>query len=436
MSICWGKQLSQLNILHLSNSMVIKSKYYSNFSTFFKVINFIKFLFALPIIILVILINPILKIKFGKIKTKTIGDCALPIEVFYNEIKRKKIKQFELHIWCHDSVVANKFWLNKIKSKILILPGIIIDPIFNFFFKSTIGQNFLIPIRNTDTGNNPHKVKRIEDLSPHSDIYGVLKNNPLLINFNAEEVVNGNNFLQKNGIGPKDKFICIHSRSSSYRNESFTSVRNSSINNFELSCDFLINKGFKIIRVGRDEKLPFIVKSKSVFDYAINENQNDFLDFFIISKCAFFLGGDSGLVNIAKVFRKPVMIHNILNLRDIIHYVGDSEKIILPKKIWSLKKKKFLHFNETLKNNYNKIRDIDIKNKDLELVENTNQEILGAVKEMFEIVVNNKRINQDQSDFFNYYEKMYPNPLVKKVKISPEFYKNNIDLFENDVQKL
>ncbi len=55
---------------------------------------------------------------------------------------------------------------------------------------------------------------------------------------------------------------------------------------------------------------------------------------------------------------------------------------------------------------------------------------------MFEIVVNNKRITQDQSDFFNYYEKMYPNPLVKKVKISPEFYKNNIDLFENDVQKL
>ena len=134
MSICWGKQLSQLNILHFCNAMVIKSKYYTNFSSFFKIINFIKLLFVLPIIIFVILINPILKIKFGKIKTKTIGDCALPIEVFYNEIKRKKIKQFELHIWCHDYVVANKFWLNKIKSKILILPGIIIDPVFNFFF--------------------------------------------------------------------------------------------------------------------------------------------------------------------------------------------------------------------------------------------------------------------------------------------------------------
>ena len=31
---------------------------------------------------------------------------------------------------------------------------------------------------------------------------------------------------------------------------------------------------------------------------------------------------------------------------------------------------------------------------------------------------------------------MYPNPWLKKVKISPEFYKNNIDLFENDVQKI
>ena len=422
--------------MHFSNVKLIKSKFYNNFSTFFKIINFVKLLIVLPLIILVVLISPILKIKFGKIKTKTIGNSVLSIEVFYNEFKRDKKRKPEFHIWCHDYVVANKFWLNKIKTKILILPGIIVDPIFNFFLKFTFGQSFLIPIRNNDTSTNPHKIKNIEDLSPQSDIYGVLKKNLPLISFNTDEIANGNNFLQRNGIGPKDKFICIHSRSSSYRNESFTSVRNSSINNFELSCNFLISKGFKIIRVGRDEKLPFIVKSKFVFDYAVNENQNDFLDFFIISKCTFFLGGDSGLATLAKVFRKPVMIHNILNLRDIIHYVGDSEKIILPKKIWSKKNKKFLHFNETLKNNYNQIRDIDIKNKDLELVENSNQEILDAVKEMFEIVVDKKILNQDQSNFFKYYEKMYPNPLVKKVKISPEFYKNNIELFENDVQNL
>ena len=409
-------------------------KIYNKFWFFFKIINSIKLILVLPFIFIIVLIYPFIKIRFGEIKTKTLGNCVLPIEIFYYENKENVNPSNKgLNLWCADYIVANNFWLKKIKKKIYVLPGVIIKPIFSFFKSFKYGHKFLVPMRNLETSINPSLINNIEDLSPHSDIYGVLKKKPPLITFTKEENNLGENFLKKIGIDLNDKFVCIHSRSNSYRNENFNSVRNSSIKNLEMSCKFLNESGFKVIRVGRDEKIKFEFSNNDVFDYATSELQSDLLDFFIISKCLFFVGGDSGLADVAKIFRKPIMLHNILNLKDIIHYVGDSEKVILPKKIWSRNNKKFLSFTETLNNNYSQINYEDLHKKGLELLENSEEEILQAVKEMVDYTVRGEKNKQDQSIFFDNFEKIYPNPLVKKLWISKEFYKNNIDLFENDV---
>ena len=130
-------------------------------------------------------------------------------------------------------------------------------------------------------------------------------------------------FLKKNGISPNDKIICLHTRSNSYRNEKYNSLRNSSIQNFTKGINFLTNKGFKVIRMGRDEKIPFNATNNNVFDYSTNNEQSDFLDFFIISKCVFFIGAMSGLADVAKVYRKPILLHNVFILSYLIHFVGD-----------------------------------------------------------------------------------------------------------------
>jgi putative glycosyltransferase (TIGR04372 family) len=349
--------------MQLQNLGFFKREYYNRFPYFFKIINFIKFFFIFPIVIIVVIIYPFYKIRFGQIQTKTLGNCVLPLEIFYYEIKENihVSNNRNLDIWCTTYLISNKFWYKKIKRKILILPGFFILPIFNFFMKFNIGKNFLIPLRDFKSSISPGLVKSKYDLSPCSDIFSVLLKNPPLINFDENENNFGNNFLKKNGILSDDRIICIHTRSNAYRDEKFKSTRNSSVRNFTKGVDFLTNKGFKVIRMGRDEKIPFNKKNKAVFDYSVNNDQSDFLDFFIISKCLFFVGADSGLADIAKIYRKPVLTHNIVNLKDLIHYVGDFERIFLPKKIWDKKKNKFLKFDETFKNNYSKITYSDLE---------------------------------------------------------------------------
>ena len=48
---------------------------------------------------------------------------------------------------------------------------------------------------------------------------------------------------------------------------------------------------------------------------------------------------------------------------------------------------------------------------------------------MYNLVILKKEIKTDQTNFLRNFDKMYPNALVKKIMISDNFYKNNIDLF-------
>ena len=114
----------------------------------------------------------------------------------------------------------------------------------------------------------------------------------------------------------------------------------------------------------------------------------------------------------------------------MIHYDGNFEKIIIPKKIKSKITKKYLNFTETITNNYNTVNVMDDLDKNLEVIENTNEELYHGIKEMYDIVILKSVYKDDQSNFFRIYEKFYKNPLVKKVKFSHYFFKNNLDLFK------
>ena len=415
----------------LNKSNFFSTKHYSNFRIFFKIYNLIMLITLFPIILIIALISLIYKIKFGSIETRTLGNCVLPLEIFYNEKKEfvygdKK----ELHIWCNEAIVSNIFWLSKIKTKIIVLPGFLIRPIYEFFKKYNFGKKYLIPIRNYDTSKNPFLIKSYKHLSPCSDIHGVLLKHKPLITFNEKEEKYGNLFLSNIGISSNDKIVCIHTRSSSYRNEKLNSLRNSSIKNFTKSIKFLIDKGFKVIRMGRDEVDTFSVNNKNFFDYSSNKGQSDFLDFFIISKCTFFIGAASGLADIAKVYRKPILIHNFFYLLDLIHYTGDSEKIILPKKILGKNKKIQLNYDIFFNEDYMGLStECESKKIGIEAIENTELEILNSVEEMYNLVINKKKENLDQTKFLMNYKKIFCD-FVPNVQIASSFYKENIDLFE------
>lgn len=401
---------------------------YTKFKILFKLVNYIKTIFVLPIIVLHLLIYPLIRIKFGYIMTKTIGNSLGAFEIFVYENQNKN----EIIFWYTDNLVANNYWYKKIKKRFLFIPGFIGSPIYSFYKKFRFLNNFIVPKRNFESSQNLNLIKTKEDLSPITDINDVLKKNPPLIKFNSKEIKAGEKFLEDNNIEKHDTIICIHVRSSSYRNETINSIRNSNINNFEKSIKFLIGMGCKVIRMGRDEKDIFLPKNKDFFDYASSKDQNDFLDFYLIHKCKFFICAASGVTEIAKIMRKPMLIHNYFPLINLIHSKGNYKKLILPKKIVNRKNGKLETFTEMFKKDFVKLKNYtDLENNGIDLIENTDLEILNSVKEMYDLVINNRQDNINQSKFIMNYKKLF-NGLSPNIKISSSFYKENIDLFEKE----
>ena len=222
-------------------------------------------------------------------------------------------------------------------------------------------------------------------------------------------------------------------RTTSYRDEKKESSRNSSIENFSKAINFFTKQGFKVIRMGRNENKEYKIENDNFFDYSASTDQNDFLDFFIISKCSIFIGAASGLIHVAKVFRKPILVHNLIYLPDMIQFDGEYEKIILPKKLYDRNLNKFINYNEMFDQNYNKYRTEESYDlNDIDIIENNVDEIYQASVEMYHLVIKNEKIKFDQEEFYKIFNIYYDNPLVNKTKISNKFYLENKILFKKE----
>ena len=98
----------------------------------------------------------------------------------------------------------------------------------------------------------------------------------------------------------------------------------------------MIKNGYKAVRMGKNEE-KLDSKNINIFDYGSCANNQDFLDFYISSKCEFFISGDTGLNELATVMRKPKLILDFINFHNIENINHNFCPLILPKKIYSQK---------------------------------------------------------------------------------------------------
>ena len=117
--------------------------------------------------------------------------------------------------------------------------------------------------------------------------------------------------------------------------------RNSDINNYIESINFLINQDYYVIRMGDSNSKKINFNHKKFLDYSKSDLKEDIMDFYLIKKCAFYIGTQSGIIDIAYMFNKPVFTTNMCELyacfprkkidRGIFKkiYYGDESKLYL-----------------------------------------------------------------------------------------------------------
>lgn len=248
--------------------------------------------------------------------------------------------------------------------------------------------------------------------------------------FTEDEIQEGRTKSEQCGINKE--YVCVHARGHGNKRDNYnndlrdkeTSIYTCDINIMRQACEYLSYKDMQLVKVGKFDnmkcEIPNLIDNSRNH---LNDQYDDFMDFYFISRCKFILGSGSGLTMSAGFFGRPVLIINAIMLvygGESLPYTGHDMLIL--QKFWSQKKKRYLNLYEILdvmnwcdiyKSNYDKYGVEIISTTDWEIYEATiemNQKLDGewieteeeteGIKKYFEII--------------NVWEKRHSNAIARK----------------------
>lgn len=181
-----------------------------------------------------------------------------------------------------------------------------------------------------------------------------------------------------------DPFICIHVRErgiKKYWRKSEGDIRGCDINTYKNACMAMEKCGITSVRMGKDEESQ-VCFSKMV-NYA-GDMQDDLMDFYLLSKCKFVLGTDSGLSACAAFFGRPVLTTNIMHLVSYWESLPYTKyDLVIPKKMRSVKNERYLNLREMLQAEYDcLLYSTNYRVQGIVIEDNTEKEIEEATLEM------------------------------------------------------
>lgn len=266
------------------------------------------FVAAIPMVLVMRLIRPLLLVRLGPLISSRIGHFAANTELYLcerdaginvPEQRHMDILYAAYRPICNRQLVA--MWARIIR----IWPAWIVDPVFRV--------NRMIP------GGSAHETGMTAQND--RDIHNLLDRFPPHLEFTAEEELAGESGLQAMGIPKGAPFVCLIVRDSAYLGAhlgdgdySYHNYRDSDIQNYVLAAEELASRGYYVIRMGA--RVHGAIKSRHpmVIDYATNGMRNDFMDIYLGAKCKFCISVGTGFDAIPLVFRRPILYVNIVPL--------------------------------------------------------------------------------------------------------------------------
>ncbi|MDA9550044.1 TIGR04372 family glycosyltransferase [bacterium] len=360
--------------------MTIKASYKTNRKRFFRKITL---LVASPVwlglFISIQILRPWLLIRVSPLISERLGHFAANTELYLcekeSEINMPKKKFIDLFYF--GGTISNKqlakMWCRCLK----VWPSWLLAPVNRL--------NKLLPhYSEHDVGNNGQGDR---------DIYDLLKNFSPHLSFTKEEELRGKNALVEMGIPESAEFICLIARDSFYlkaespANMDHHNYRNVDINNYVLAAEELAERGYYVLRMGSIVKSPINSSHPKVIDYAWDGMRTDFMDIYLGAKCLFCLTSGTGYDAIPVIFRRPIAFVNHAPIGYIHTYL--KEAVGISKRYWLPTEDRWLTLREIFLGDIGYCLSAScFKKRNIEVVENTPEEILSVVIEMVERLKN------------------------------------------------
>ena len=227
-----------------------------------------------------------------------------------------------------------------------------------------------------------------------------------ILKFSKIDRIKKEKLLKNFGIDKKNNwYVVINVRENFY--SKFSSLRNASFESYNKAISFIISKGGHVIRLG-DKPLKKIKNNNKFIDLSTTNLQTDLIP-FLIANCKFSIMTGSGPSIYSAVFNTPKLMTNWVPLAGV-----DGSKIdhILPKMLY--RNGKIINFANRLKNPYATNTDLSYyKQLNVKVIENSEEDILNGVKEMYKIHVLNKknRLSKNQKQIHKIFEDSFLPPI-------------------------
>ena len=409
---------------YLMNNKLLKIlKKIKFFGLYYYLKKFICHPIGVIIIFTAIIIYPIKKIRFNKIKTKWLGQMVLTPELTELEkIFSKKTEYIDIYI--SDTFVCNKFFFNKLKKKIIILPSLFLSVFeilsylkkFNSFFNKFIGGR---------------------EMQAY-DFYNLLNRNKIIFDISKEEKIECERILNfkipKKHIG----IILLCSRDSDYNEKVFGNTdwssldyRNYDINIFRETIAYLNQKKYVVLRMGMSSKYNIDYENEYFIDYANSNWRSDKMDYFLGFKTVLCVTTNTGMDSLARLFRKPIA-QITTPLADLYYF--QSNIFNLTGRFRDIRTKKLLSLKETIKENLHlfstmqKLSSQKLSAK-IQYIKFTSDEIKNFIIEVIERLNDEYKI--DEKD--NLHQKIFWKTYFKNIRHSedPLFHLRDYNKIDN-----
>lgn len=225
--------------------------------------------------------------------------------------------------------------------------------------------------------------------------------------FTGEEVRRGEHFLEQ--IHLESPFVCVAARNSSYNKKTighdfFYDYRNMEFRDFGVAIACLQQNKITSVRMGRMED-PIDLENGCI-DYA-GLYADDFRDLLLASRCEFMISTSSGIVFMATLFSRPVLVVNSLFIS--FGYGGSpytADDLYIPKKYYDMNKGRYLTLKETIVAEMQCLIWGDRYWKmGIKFINNTPEEIASATEEMLERLAGRwQDTEEDERNYLKYME--------------------------------
>ena len=288
-----------------------------------KFITLICAVWAIPIVLIIRIIYPIILIRVGTFFSSRIGHFVADSAQQFIELNNKVGNIVDFY-WL-DTWSCNKQWAKMVKRNL---------PVYWWVKYIDIWNHYL-------PGGSRHS--RPSSITRSRDINGVLeKNQTGMMCFISEEEKEAKEWLRKQGWRDGDFFVCLLVRDSEYLDSEqvyseydwdYHSYRNSDVNTYVEAMEWLSKQGVWVIRMGKAMSKRISTKKSRIIDYAFCPNRNDLLDIWLFANCNLCISTGSGIDYVSDVYRKPLLFLNYLPLNDMVSW---SNSINYPKHLkWS-----------------------------------------------------------------------------------------------------